>query len=152
VTSALEAATRALHPLREYALIADGERGALIGPEGELDWLCFPRWHDGALFASLLGGRGRYAVTPISRHVRGGWYEPSSLIWRRRWITDDATVECREALALPTSPTRAVVLRRLLALRGQAQVEVVLEAAFDRYEPVRGTRAPSRAGSSPDQR
>jgi alpha,alpha-trehalase len=28
--------------LREYALLADGERGCLIGPEGECAWLCFP--------------------------------------------------------------------------------------------------------------
>ena len=30
--------------LREYALLADGERGALIGPEGDLAWMCAPRW------------------------------------------------------------------------------------------------------------
>ncbi|MBO0745355.1 MAG: glycoside hydrolase family 15 protein [Candidatus Dormibacteraeota bacterium] len=137
----MEAAARSLHPLRDYALIADGERGALVGPEGELDWLCFPRWHDGALFASLLGGRGRYAVTPLPRHVRGGWYEPGTLIWRRRWITDESAVECREALALPTSPTRAVILRRLFGLRGRTEVQVILDAAFDYgAHPVRWQR------------
>jgi hypothetical protein len=33
------------HVLREYALIADGERGALMGPRGDICWMCFPRWH-----------------------------------------------------------------------------------------------------------
>ena len=28
--------------LRDYALLADGERGALIGPQGDLAWLCVP--------------------------------------------------------------------------------------------------------------
>ena len=32
------------HVLREYALVADGERGALIGPDGVIAWLCAPRW------------------------------------------------------------------------------------------------------------
>jgi GH15 family glucan-1,4-alpha-glucosidase len=32
------------HVLREYSLIADGERGALIGPDGAISWLCAPRW------------------------------------------------------------------------------------------------------------
>ena len=28
--------------LREYALVADGERGAVIGPDGSIAWLCVP--------------------------------------------------------------------------------------------------------------
>ena len=30
------------HALREYAFVADGERGALIGPQGHYAWMCFP--------------------------------------------------------------------------------------------------------------
>src|SRR5262249_10571308 len=56
--------TMRVHVLREYALIADGERGALVGPEGELAWLCFPRWDSPAVLAGLIGGDGTYAVTP----------------------------------------------------------------------------------------
>ena len=52
------------HVLREYSLIADGERGALIGPDGAISWLCAPRWDSPAVFGGLLGGQGRYAVTP----------------------------------------------------------------------------------------
>jgi GH15 family glucan-1,4-alpha-glucosidase len=58
--------------------------------------------------------------------VWGGYYEPGSLIWRSRWVTDDSVIECREALALPSHPDRAVVLRRVLARRGTARVDVVL--------------------------
>ena len=32
------------HVLREYALLADGERGILVGPRGDFAWMCFPRW------------------------------------------------------------------------------------------------------------
>lgn len=112
--------------LREYALLADGERGILVGPEGEFVWMCFPRWDSGAVFSSLIGGSGAYAVTPRDRSVWGGYYEPGSLIWRSRWVTDDSVIECREALALPSHPDRAVVLRRVLARRGTARVDVVL--------------------------
>ncbi len=114
------------HVLREYALIADGERGAVIGPRGDYAWLCFPRWDSDACFATLIGGQGTYAVTPVSRFVWGGYYE-HGLIWRNRWITDDGVVECREALALPAVPGRAVVLRRILAREGRARVRVALD-------------------------
>ena len=124
--------------LREYALLADGERGALIGPQGDVTWMCAPRWDSDAVFSNLIGGGGVYAVTPTEvRHVWGGYYEPGSLIWRNRWITRDGIVECREALAFPGDPDRVVLLRRLMGCRGAARVRVVLQpsAAFGRHGP-----------------
>jgi GH15 family glucan-1,4-alpha-glucosidase len=124
------------HVLREYALVADGERGALIGPRGDVAWLCAPRWDSDAVFSCLIGGPGVYAVTPEEpRFVWGGYYEGSTLIWRSRWITSRGFTECREALAYPGDPHTAVLLRRVEALDGPARVRVVLDlrAGFGRY-------------------
>ncbi|GAB2331621.1 trehalase-like domain-containing protein [Streptomyces griseoincarnatus] len=41
--------------LRDYALVADGERGALVDPRGGIAWLCAPAWHSGAVFSGLPG-------------------------------------------------------------------------------------------------
>lgn len=115
--------------LREYALLADGERGALIGPRGEVTWMCAPHWDSDAVFASLIGGSGVYAVTPVDpRFVWGGRYEDRTLIWRSRWITSTGIVECREALAFPGDPGRLVLLRRIIAVDGTAHVNVRLDA------------------------
>jgi NAD(P)-dependent dehydrogenase (short-subunit alcohol dehydrogenase family) len=72
--------------LRDYALLADGERGAVVGPRGEIVWMCAPRWDSDAVFAALVGGEAAYTVTPRSRFVWGGYYEQGSLIWRSRWV------------------------------------------------------------------
>jgi GH15 family glucan-1,4-alpha-glucosidase len=89
--------------------------------------MCFPRWDSPSIFTSLIGGDGTYLVRPVGRFVWGGYYEPRSLIWRSRWITeDDVAVESREALALPARSDSAVILRRVVALDGEATVEVVL--------------------------
>ena len=81
------------HVLREYALIADGERGALIGPRGDFAWMCAPRWDSGAVFSSLLGGPGGYLVCPATpRFTWGGHYEEGTLIWRSRWVTTAVSV------------------------------------------------------------
>ncbi len=133
------------HVLREYALVADGERGGLIGPHGELTWMCAPHWHSDGVFSALIGGSGVYAVTPADRrHVWGGFYEPGSMSWHSRWTTTDAVIECREALAFPGDPDRAVLLRQICAVQGNARVRVVLEprAGFGRH----GTSGLSRDG------
>ena len=122
------------HVLREYALLADGERGALVGPRGDIVWMCAPRWHDDGVFSTLIGGEGVFAVTPVERFVWGGYYEDGTLIWRSRWVTTTAIVECREALAFPGDPHRAVLLRQVTAVDGEAKVRAVLQpaAAFGR--------------------
>jgi GH15 family glucan-1,4-alpha-glucosidase len=113
--------------LREYALIADGERGAVIGPDGAIVWLCVPRWDSPAAFSGLLGGPGGYTIAPADPwHVWGGYYEDGSLIWRSRWV-GDTKIECREALAMPADPHRAVLLRRIDAVDGPAKVTVALD-------------------------
>jgi alpha,alpha-trehalase len=123
------------HALREYALLADGERGIIVGPRGEFVWMCFPRWDSDAIFSALLGGPGAYAITPQDRCVWGGYYEPGSLIWHSRWIACDAVIECREALALPSRPDRAVILRRVIARHGTARLHITLDprAGFGRH-------------------
>jgi GH15 family glucan-1,4-alpha-glucosidase len=124
------------HVLREYALVADGERGGLIGPHGELTWMCAPRWDSDAVFSAMIGGSGVYAVTPEDpRHVWGGYYEPGSLIWRSHWVTTGSVIECREALAFPADPGRVVLLRQVCAVRGDARVRVLLDprAGFGRH-------------------
>jgi GH15 family glucan-1,4-alpha-glucosidase len=125
--------------LREYALVADGERGALIAPDGSVAWLCVPRWDSPAAFSGLLGGPGRYTVAPADPwHVWGGYYENGTLIWHNRWVGSSA-IECREALAMPADPRRAVLLRRIEAVDGPARVTVFLD--------VRGGYGRSRATS-----
>lgn len=121
--------------LREYALLADGERGALIGPRGDIVWMCAPRWDSDAVFSALVGGAGAYVIAPSDPwYVWGGYYEQGSLIWHSRWMTSSGAIECREALAFPGDPYTAVLLRRVEAIDGPAEVRVDLDprAGFGR--------------------
>jgi alpha,alpha-trehalase len=123
------------HVLRDYALIADGERGAVVSPRGDIVWLCAPRWDSDAVFSTLIGGEGVYAVTPAHTFVWGGYYEEGTLIWRSRWITVNGLTECREALAFPGDRDRVTLLRRIIARDCPAEVEVVLDlrAGFGKH-------------------
>ncbi len=113
--------------LRDFAFIADGERGAVVSPDGNIVWMCAPGWADDAVFSSLIGGGGGYSVTPVDRYTSGGQYEDGTLIWHSRWVTGSTILESAEALAVPADPHRVVLLRRIAALAARAVVEVVLE-------------------------
>ncbi|WP_028266923.1 glycoside hydrolase family 15 protein [Arthrobacter sp. MA-N2] len=117
-----------VHVLRDYALIGDGERGAVIGPRGDVVWMCAPQWEGPAVFSSLVGGSGVFAVTPVNpRYVWGGHYDDGTLIWNSRWVTTDGIVECREALAMPGERERAVLMRHIRLISGTAPVRVLLQ-------------------------
>jgi GH15 family glucan-1,4-alpha-glucosidase len=123
--------TPAPHVLRDYALLADGHRGVLVGPQGDCSWLCFPGWADPAVFASLVGSGGHYLIQPKGRWVWGGSYEDGTLIWRSRWVTEEGTFESREALSYPGDADRAVILRRIRALDSAGTIFVVLDPRAD---------------------
>lgn len=137
--------TPAPHVLREYALLADGERGAVVGPRGEIAWLCAPRWDSGSVFSSLIGGDGHYTLVPEGRYVWGGEYEDGTLIWRSRWTTESGIVESREALAYPGDTHRLVLLRRVIALDGPASLLVTLWPRGD-YDSTRMTEVRQHRG------
>ncbi len=118
--------------LREYSLLADGERGLLVGPRGDFAWMCAPRWDSPAIFSSLIGGGGLYAVCPEDeRFVWGGHYSCGSLVWNSRWVTSAGVTECMEALAMPADADTAVVLRRIRAVQGRSSVRVVPDPRAD---------------------
>jgi GH15 family glucan-1,4-alpha-glucosidase len=64
----------------------------------------------------------------VGRYVWGGYYENGTLIWRSRWVLGDGgIVEVREALALPAEKSRMILLRRIEARWGSAQLDVGLD-------------------------
>ncbi|MFL6187076.1 MAG: trehalase-like domain-containing protein, partial [Actinomycetes bacterium] len=56
-------------PIAEYAFVSNCHTGALLAPDGSVDWLCVPRFDSPSVFASLLdreGGMFRFGPRGIN--------------------------------------------------------------------------------------
>jgi GH15 family glucan-1,4-alpha-glucosidase len=81
-------------PIEHYALIGDCETAALVGSDGSIDWLCWPRFDSAACFAALLGSseNGRWLIAPtvapcaVKRRYRQG-----SLVLETEFQTETGT-------------------------------------------------------------
>ncbi|MDQ6728038.1 MAG: glycoside hydrolase family 15 protein [Actinomycetota bacterium] len=54
--------------IEDYALLSDMESAALVGVDGSIDWLTFPRFDSAACFTALLGEprHGRWLLAPAA--------------------------------------------------------------------------------------
>ncbi|WP_233576605.1 glycoside hydrolase family 15 protein [Saccharopolyspora rhizosphaerae] len=82
-------------PIEDYALLSDLRTAALVGNDGSLDWLCFPRFDAPACFNRLLGdaGDGHWSIAPTGpvREVHRR-YRDNSLVLETEFHTDDGVL------------------------------------------------------------
>jgi GH15 family glucan-1,4-alpha-glucosidase len=77
--------------IEDYGLIGDCQSAALVGRDGSIDWLCWPRFDSPACFAALLGtaDHGRWLIAPAQRPVAvNRRYRPGTLILETEFQTE----------------------------------------------------------------
>jgi GH15 family glucan-1,4-alpha-glucosidase len=119
-------------PLADYALIGDTQTAALVGRDGSIDWLCFPRFDSGACFSALLGtpDHGRWLVAPEGPVLERQWrYQPGTLILETEYRTSTGRVRVTDFM--PPRETKPDVVRIVEGLEGQVQMETELIIRFD---------------------
>ncbi len=128
-------------PLRieDYALIGDGETGALVGRDGSIDWLCWPRFDSDACFAALLGSpeHGRWLIGPTdaNRTPNQRYYRDDTLILETRFETNDGALRLIDFMpqrrsAGAVNPSHSTLVRLLIGERGRVSMRTELVVRF----------------------
>src|SRR3984885_4573505 len=151
-------------PIADYAFLSDCHTGALLAPDGSIDWLCVPQFDAPSVFGAVLYPEaglfrvGRFGVTvPSDRH-----YVPGTNVLMTTWKTGSGWLEVCDALVMgptagvdhitphtrpPTDEDAAhMLVRTITCLEGEVELELICEPAFDYgREPAEWTlAAPAR--------
>jgi GH15 family glucan-1,4-alpha-glucosidase len=117
--------------IEDYAMIGDCETAALVGRDGSIDWLCWPRFDSDACFASLLGSpdNGRWLIAPRDSKARvSRRYLPNTLILETRFETKDGAVKLIDFM--PLRNRQSDLVRIVVGERGQVAMHLELILRF----------------------
>jgi alpha,alpha-trehalase len=136
-------------PIADYGFLSNCHTGALVAPDGAIDWLCVPSFDSPSVFGTLLDrGAGTFRLGPFGINVPNGRvYEPGTNTLLTTWHTPRGWVLVRDALTMGprhgedgvTPHTRPpadedgehLLVRTVLCLGGEVEIELVCEPAFD---------------------
>ncbi len=119
-------------PIEDYALIGDCNTAALVGRNGSIDWLCWPRFDSPACFAALLGtpDHGRWLIGPARQGVHASRaYRNGGLVLETIFATADGTVALIDFM-LPENG-HSTLVRVVEGRSGHMEMVVDLALRFD---------------------
>jgi GH15 family glucan-1,4-alpha-glucosidase len=136
-------------PIADYAFLSNCHTGALIAPDGGVDWLCVPKFDSPSVFGSLLDREaGAFRLGPFGiNHPASRIYEAGTNTLVTTWKTPNGWIVVRDALTMSprqgedtvTPHTRPpadddadhLLVRTVGCLGGQVEVDLVCEPVFD---------------------
>ena len=136
-------------PIADYAFLSNCHTGALVAPDGAIDWLCVPSFDSPSVFGTLLDRQaGYFRLGPFGiNHPTARAYEPGSNVLSTTWKTPSGWVEVRDALTMGprevddvvTPHTRPpadddaehILVRTVRCLEGAVEIDLVCEPALD---------------------
>ena len=136
-------------PIADYAFLSNCHTGALVAPDGSVDWLCVPAFDSPSAFGNLLDrGAGSFRFGPYGINVpTARTYVPGTNVLATTWHTPGGWILVHDALTMGprqgpdtvTPHTRPpadddaehLLVRTVECLDGSVEIELVCEPAFD---------------------
>jgi alpha,alpha-trehalase len=137
-------------PIAEYGFLSDCETCALVAPNGNVEWLCLPRFDSPSVFGAILDrDAGVFRLGPADVEVPAARrYLPGTMVLETSWGTAGGWIIVRDVLLIgpwhheherskthrraPTDyDADHVLLRMVRCVNGEVQVTLDCEPRFD---------------------
>lgn len=122
-------------PIEDHGVIGDLHTAALVSTEGDIEWLCLPRFDSPSVFAALLDDErgGRFSVRCAGATRTKQMYLPDSNILVTRFLGESSVGEVVDFMVPRERNGRGTLqlVRIVRAVRGQVRVQVRCAPAFD---------------------
>ncbi len=118
--------------LEDYAIIGDRETAALVGRDGSIDWLCWPRFDSPACFANLVGApqNGRWLIAPVDPAAKRTWsYRGHTVILETRIETADGIATVTDFM--PEKADCSHLVRLVRGVSGSVKLRTEFIVRFD---------------------
>ncbi len=118
--------------IEDYAIVGDTQTVALVGANGSIDWLCFPRFDSAACFAALLGTpeHGRWLIAPAhGPYSTRRRYRGATLILETEVTTEEGTVRLIDFM--PIRGGAPDIVRIVEGVRGNVTMRCELDPRLD---------------------
>jgi GH15 family glucan-1,4-alpha-glucosidase len=132
-----------------YGFLSDCHAGALVSPDGSIEWLCLPTFDSPSVFGSLLDRAAGFwrlgppgLEAPVSRR-----YEPGTNLLETTWMTGSGWIVVRDALTFgdwrpdndlephrrppPDDEAEHVLVRTVECLQGEVDLEMICQPVCD---------------------
>jgi GH15 family glucan-1,4-alpha-glucosidase len=118
--------------IEDYALIGDCTTAALVGRNGSIDWLCWPRFDSAACLAALLGTseHGHWRIAPVDPESRvSRSYRGDSMVLETVFETGEGSVALIDFM--PMGQANSSVVRLVEGRGGKVAMRLHLTLRFD---------------------
>jgi GH15 family glucan-1,4-alpha-glucosidase len=130
----LEVSVMQYKPIENYGIIGDLHTVALVGMDGSIDFMCFPRFDSPTIFASLLDHRkgGCFQLAPVLEQSRTKQlYIPDSNILLTRFLAAAGVGEVSDFMPITDLGHAHNLVRRAKTIRGDITWRMVCKPRFD---------------------
>ena len=122
-------------PISDYGIIGDMHSAAVVGLDGSIDWLCFPRFDSPSVFAAILDDEkgGRFRVSPAGEYQSEQRYLEDTNILCTSFTTNDGQVELQDFMPIGQDPKQSghELLRIVRGVRGTVQMSCLFQPRLD---------------------
>jgi GH15 family glucan-1,4-alpha-glucosidase len=123
-------------PIADHGVVGDMRTAALVGTDGTIDWLCWPRFDAPSVFGSILDSAkgGYFRLAPACEAATTKQlYFPDTNVLITRFLSPEGVCEVQDFMPVAEAESHAPqrLIRRVVGVRGQMRMRLECEPRFD---------------------